>query len=67
MLTLSYIDSNITFFQKEIGVIPNLINQKTKLLVNSLSKHTSVQHIYKVDYNDNSIGFCLHMNIINVQ
>ncbi len=48
-------------------MIPDLINQTTIILVNSLIKHTSVQNINKVDYNDNSIGFCLHMNIINVR
>ena len=46
---------------------PELINQRTNILVNSLNLHTSVPHIYKVDYNDTSIGLCLHMNIINVQ
>ncbi len=52
-------------FQKEIGIVPiSLIIEDQNLSQLSYLTHKYTTH--KVDYNDNSIGFCLHINIINV-
>ncbi len=65
------VHSNITFIihVSTLFFKKKLVNVliKTKIYVNSLRLHKSVQHIYKADYNYNSIGLCLHMNIINVR
>ncbi len=43
--------------------MPLVCSQEPLLVRMPLSyQHTSVQNIYKVDYNDNSTGIYLHMN-----